>query len=192
MRDFFPEKRTDWFLLLNFIKTCHGVPVLRIQDPVPFWPLEPGSGIGLPQIADLRSGIPNLRLIFWVAIFWVKNTGTIVVVLSELAKKNFFTCSKIIFFLILGYLCLQKKVGQQIFSPSTSVAVAGSGIRDAWKSGSEIQDKHQGSATLHGTVPYRTVHCKRIALFIGTYGDQVRKLLFPRFSILIESNEQVT
>ncbi len=30
-----------------------------IQDPVPFWPLDPGSGIGFFWIPDLRSRIPN-------------------------------------------------------------------------------------------------------------------------------------
>ena len=33
-------------------------PVLRIRDPVPFWPLDPGSRIGFFQIPDLGSWIP--------------------------------------------------------------------------------------------------------------------------------------
>jgi hypothetical protein len=32
---------------------------IRIWDPVPFWPLDPGSGIGFFRIPDLRSQIPN-------------------------------------------------------------------------------------------------------------------------------------
>ncbi len=33
--------------------------VLRIRDPVPFWPLDPGSEIGFFRIPDLGSRIPN-------------------------------------------------------------------------------------------------------------------------------------
>ncbi len=32
---------------------------IRIRDPVPFWPLDPGSGIGFFRIPDLGSRIPN-------------------------------------------------------------------------------------------------------------------------------------
>jgi hypothetical protein len=41
--------------------SCPGlkVPVLRIRDPVPFWPLDPGSRIGFFRIPDLESRIPN-------------------------------------------------------------------------------------------------------------------------------------
>ncbi len=30
-----------------------------IRDPVPFWPLDPGSGLGFFRIPDSGSGIPN-------------------------------------------------------------------------------------------------------------------------------------
>jgi hypothetical protein len=32
---------------------------IRIRDPVPFWPLDPGPGIGFFRIPDLGSRIPN-------------------------------------------------------------------------------------------------------------------------------------
>ena len=36
-------------------------PVLRIRDPVPFWPLDPGSGIGFFRIPDLDPGsLPHI------------------------------------------------------------------------------------------------------------------------------------
>ncbi len=37
----------------------HAVLRIRIRDPVPFWPLDPGSGIGFFRIPDLGSRIPN-------------------------------------------------------------------------------------------------------------------------------------
>ena len=39
---------------------------IRIRDPVPFWPLDPGSGIGFFRIPDLGSRIPNPY--FWELI----------------------------------------------------------------------------------------------------------------------------
>ncbi len=39
--------------------------VLRIRDPVPFWPLNPGSGIGFFRIPDLGLRIPDPKPIFW-------------------------------------------------------------------------------------------------------------------------------
>ncbi len=35
-----------------------------IRDPVPFWPLDPGSGIGFFRIPDLGSRIPDPKAIF--------------------------------------------------------------------------------------------------------------------------------
>jgi hypothetical protein len=47
-----------------------------------------------------------------------------------LAKKIFFTCSKIKLFPFLWYFWLQKMVGQTKLSPSSFGAVVGSGICD--------------------------------------------------------------
>jgi hypothetical protein len=46
------------------------LPVLRIRirDPVPFRPVDPGSGIGLFRIPDLGSRIPDFKLIFLKAL----------------------------------------------------------------------------------------------------------------------------
>jgi hypothetical protein len=40
------------------------ITVLRIRDPVPFWPLDPGSGMGRGQHPDPGSGMNNLDHIF--------------------------------------------------------------------------------------------------------------------------------
>ncbi len=43
-----------------------------IRDPVPFWPLDPGSGIGFFRIPDLGSQTHIFESL--VTIFWVKNS----------------------------------------------------------------------------------------------------------------------
>ncbi len=43
---------------------------IRIRDPVPFWPLDPGSGIGFFQIPDLGSQTHIIESL--VTIFWIK------------------------------------------------------------------------------------------------------------------------
>ena len=61
-------------------------PVLRIRDPVPFWPLDPGSGIGFFRIPDLGSRIPYPY--FWKLndnFFWVKSS----IILWKLAQIFF-------------------------------------------------------------------------------------------------------
>jgi hypothetical protein len=51
----------EGFLLLILHGKFMLCPVLqiRIRDPMPFWPLNPGSGIGFFRIPDLGSRIPN-------------------------------------------------------------------------------------------------------------------------------------
>jgi hypothetical protein len=56
-------KNVRWQLKINFLFRW---PVLRIRDLVPFWPLDPGSGIGFFRIPDLGSRIPNAY--FWKLI----------------------------------------------------------------------------------------------------------------------------
>ncbi len=52
--------------------------VLRIEDPVPFWPLDPGSGIGFFRILDPN---PIFLRTYWQ--FWLKSS-------IILRKLNFF------------------------------------------------------------------------------------------------------
>jgi hypothetical protein len=95
---------------------------IRIRDQVPFWPLDPGSGIGFFRIPD-----PNLY-------FWELS--------DNFLGKKFYNPLKIapIFFLqhfknkiIYNFVkfVAMKKVWQHIFFSTLSfVAVFGSGIRD--------------------------------------------------------------
>jgi hypothetical protein len=50
---------TSYFTFWRFIYVLFPVLRIRIRDPVPFWPLDPGSGIGFFRIPDLGSRIPN-------------------------------------------------------------------------------------------------------------------------------------
>ncbi len=74
------------FRSLCFLLNLGSEPVLRIWDPVPFWPLDPGSRINIFESL--------------VTIFWVKCT----IILCELAQILFFTCSKKKKLSILWYL----------------------------------------------------------------------------------------
>jgi len=47
-------------------------PVLRIRDPVPFWPLDPGSGIGFFHIPYPGSQIHIFESL--LTIFWLKSS----------------------------------------------------------------------------------------------------------------------
>ncbi len=54
------------FLLMHKYTFSYKFPVLRIRirDPVPFWPLDPGSGRGFFRIPDLGSPIPDPKPIY--------------------------------------------------------------------------------------------------------------------------------
>ncbi len=95
---------------------------LRIRDPVPFWPLDPGSGIVFFRISDPGSQTHIFESL--ITFFWVKSS------FLQLLKN------KIIFNFVI--FVVTKKVGKNIFLTILFVAVFGSGIRD----------KHPGSATL--------------------------------------------
>ncbi len=96
---------------------------------MPFWPLDPGSGLGFSGPGSQSHIFESL-----VTIFWVKSS----IILWKLAQIFFFSTSKLKKFSILWNLWLHKKVWQIFFSPFSFVAVFGSGIRDGKKSGSEI------------------------------------------------------
>jgi hypothetical protein len=71
-----------------------------------------------------------------MTIFWVKST----IILSELAQILFLYLfkNKIIFYFVI--FVATKRVGQQIFSSSSFVAVVGSGIRDPGSGMNNNQD----------------------------------------------------
>ncbi len=52
-----PAQPEDSELKVRIVCTGICQPVFRIRDPVPFWPLDPGSGIGF--LPDPGSRIPN-------------------------------------------------------------------------------------------------------------------------------------
>ncbi len=62
---------------------------IRIRDPVPFWPLDPGSVIGFFRISDPGSQTHIFESL--VTIFWVKSS----IILCKLAQIFFYSISKI-------------------------------------------------------------------------------------------------
>ncbi len=62
---------------------------IRIRDPVPFWPLDPGPGIGFFRIPDPGSQIHIFESL--LTIFWVKSS----IILWKLAQIFFFSISKL-------------------------------------------------------------------------------------------------
>ncbi len=94
---------------------------IRIQDPVPFSPLDPGSGLDF--FPDLRSSTHYFKRL--ETIYRVKCT----IILCQLVQifsvpvqnlNNFRFCK----------ICCYKKIRQLIFYPSSFVALVESGIRD--------------------------------------------------------------
>jgi hypothetical protein len=90
----------------DFLKIVYVYPVLRIRirDPVPFCPLDPGSGIGFFQISDPGSQTHTFES--FMTIFWVKNS----IILGKLTQTFFFSTSKLTLYTILSNLWLHKKV----------------------------------------------------------------------------------
>jgi hypothetical protein len=78
----------EGFLLLILHGKFMLCPVLRIRirDPVPFWPLNPGSGIGFFRILDPN---PIFLRTYWQ--FWLKSS----IILWKLAQIFFFSSSKL-------------------------------------------------------------------------------------------------
>ncbi len=59
-----PKGSSSWWEVIVFSSVADPDPgsgafLTWIRDPVPFWPLDPGSGIGFFRIPDLGSRIPN-------------------------------------------------------------------------------------------------------------------------------------
>ncbi len=117
-----------------------------IRDPVPFWPLDPGSGIGFFRIPDLGSRIPDLGSRIPNPYFWQLR--------ENFLGKKFYNSLKIgpIFFLqhfinnIVQFSEMydsKKKVWQLIFFHQCLLLL----FLDP---GSEIRDP--GSATLFSIV----------------------------------------
>jgi hypothetical protein len=128
---------------VDLLKVVYVYPVLRIRirEPVPFWPLDPGSGIG--YFLDLWSRIPNPH--FWELNdnFWVKNS----IILWKLTQIFFFSTSKLTLCTILSSLWLLKKVWHQIFfRPSVLLLFLDpiSGIQDPGSGMGKNQDPGSG------------------------------------------------
>ncbi len=123
---------------LNIIRFKRSTPgsVLRIRirdprsgirDPVPFWPLDPGSEIGFFRIPDLGSRIPN-------PYFWELNDNILSKKFNNSLKidPNFFVQHfkhKIIYNFV-KFMAIKKGMTTIFFPPLSFVAVFGSGIRD--------------------------------------------------------------
>ncbi len=108
---------------------------IRIRDPVPFWPLDPGSGIDSFRIPDLWSRIPDLGSRIPNLYFWELSDNFLDKKLNnslKIAKKNFFQHfkTKIIFNFVMW---LHKKEWQQIFFHPCLWLLF-------WDQGSEIRD----------------------------------------------------
>ena len=115
-------------------------PVLRIRDPVPFWPLDPGSGIGVSG-----SRIPNPYFLEISDNFLGKKFNNPLKICPNFFLQHFKNKIILNFCDICGY---NKRYDNKFFSPLSLDAVFGSGIRDPGWVKIRIRDKHPGSATL--------------------------------------------
>ncbi len=119
-----------------------------IRDPVPFWPLDPGSGISFSLIPDLGSRIPNPY--FWELCdnFFGKKFCKSLKIGANFFLRHLQTI------IIINFVksVLTWKVWQHIFS--TPIFCCCFWIRDPGWVSIRIRDKHPGSATLHGTLRY--------------------------------------
>ncbi len=99
--------------------------VLRIRDPVPFWPLDQGSGIGFFRISDPGSQIPNPYIWEHIENFLGKNFNN-----SLKIGPNFFLYhfKNNIIFNFVKFMTTKKSMIKKIFSPLSFVTVFGSGI----------------------------------------------------------------
>ncbi len=90
-----------WTRFSGVVRTsdCQAVLRILIRDPVPFWPLDPGSGIGFFQIPDPKPKFWELSDDFWGKKF--HNS-------LKIGPNFSFSISKL--FSILWNLWLQKKV----------------------------------------------------------------------------------
>ncbi len=155
------KTRCLW-LLFFFVQPC---PVFRIQEPVPFWPLDPFfSG----------SRIPNLY--FWELIdnFLGKKFYNSLWISPHFFLHQF--KNKIIFnFVIFQFIFVAAKKGRTtiFFHPSFFVAIFGSGIRDPG-SGLNIPDPQHW-------------HCRGLATFWWWSGSDFLFLTPIRIQILITS-----
>ncbi len=113
---------------------------IRIRDPVPFWPLDPGSGIGFFRIPDLDPGSQTHTFENLVTTFWAKSS----IILWKLAQIFFFSTSKLKKCTILWNLCLDKRVWHQIFSLLLLFLDPGSEIRDPGSVMGKNQDPGSG------------------------------------------------
>ena len=76
-------------LTINIEAYTYYIAVFRIRDPVPFWPLDPESGISFFRIPD--PNFPNHSFESLMTIFWVKSS----IILWKLGQIFFFNTSKL-------------------------------------------------------------------------------------------------
>ncbi len=121
--------------LPNFVCVLQNA-VLRIRDPVPFWPLDPGSGIGFFRIPD-RSRIPNPD--FWELSdnFLGKKFYNSLIIGPNFFLQHFKTKTMYSF---VKFVATLKGMTSNFFYPSLLLLFLdpGSEIRDGYKLGSGI------------------------------------------------------
>jgi hypothetical protein len=114
---------------------------IRIRYPVPFWPLDPGSGIGFFRIPDLGSRIPNPYV-------WELSDNFLGKKLYYSLKidPNFFLqlFKTKIMFNFVKFVAKLKAITKKNFSPLSFVAVLGSGTRDPGSWVGKNQDPGSG------------------------------------------------
>jgi hypothetical protein len=116
---------------------------IRSRDPVPFWPLDPGSGIGFFRISDPESQTHIYESV--VTIFWVKSS--IPVILWKSGQIFFLQhFKKKIIYNFLKFMAAKKRYDNWfIFTP---LIYCYFWIRDPGWVKIRIRDKYPGSATL--------------------------------------------
>ncbi len=85
------EKSTLVKNIWTLFVLCHAV--LRIRDPVPFWPLDPGSGIGFFRILYTESQahiFESLVTIYWVNFYNSFKIGPKLFFLQNVKNKIIF------------------------------------------------------------------------------------------------------
>ncbi len=118
---------------------------IRIRDPVPFWPLNPESGIRNRFFPDPGSQSHIFESL--VKIFWLKSSK----ILWKLAQIFFLQHFKTkIIYNFVKFVATWKGMTTNFFHPSLLLLFLDprSGIRDPGWVKIRIRDKHPGSATL--------------------------------------------
>ncbi len=119
-------------------EVIHSVLLIRIRDPVPFWPLDPGSKIGFFRIPDLGSQSHIFESL--MIIFCIKSS----IILWKLAQIFLFSNSNTNNFQFCEIWANKTRYDKKKFSPLSFVSVFGSGIRDPGSGMGKNQDPGSG------------------------------------------------